>query len=132
VVEVAVLALLHTGEEFPLRRPLAGQFVGDAHPGYVLAPFQQLAEEALRSLLVPAALDENVQHVTVLIHGTPEVMPGPLDGEKHLIQVPLVARLRAAAPYLIGIRLAEFLASLSDGFIGHDIPRASRSSSTSR
>jgi hypothetical protein len=69
VVEIAVLTMLHTGGEFPLRRPLAGQFVGDNHSGHVLAPFQQLVEKLLGGFLMPATLDENVQHVAVLIHG---------------------------------------------------------------
>jgi hypothetical protein len=122
VVEVAVLAMLHTGQDFPLRGPVAGQFVGDDHPGYVLAPLQQLAEESLRRLLVPVALDEHVQHVPVLIHSTPEVMPCPIDGEKHFVQVPLVTRPKTSTPELIGIRLPALPAPLPHGFIRHDDP----------
>ena len=35
VVEVAVLAVLHTGEDFPLRRAVALELVRDEHPRHV-------------------------------------------------------------------------------------------------
>jgi hypothetical protein len=128
IVQIAVLAVLYTGQDFPFRGTIAGQFVGDDHPGYVLAPLQQLAEESLRRLLVPAALDENVQHVTVLSHSTPEVIPCPIDGEKYFVQVPLVAMLMTPTPELISIRLPELpIASYVT-----ITPRANSNSSTSR
>ena len=58
--------------------------------------------------------------MAVLIDGPPEIVPCPIDREKHLIQVPLVARPGTSAPELIGIRLAKLPAPLPDGLIGHD------------
>ena len=45
-----------------------------------------------------------------------------VDREKHLVQVPLVARPGPSMPELIGIGLPELQAPLPDGFIGHDHP----------
>jgi hypothetical protein len=45
-----------------------------------------------------------------------------MDGEKHLIQMPLVAGSGTLARELIRIRLAERAAPLPDGFVGHDQP----------
>jgi hypothetical protein len=61
VVEMAVLATLDPGEAFPLRRPIARQFVGDDHPGHALAPLQQLGEELLGRVLIPPTLDQDIQ-----------------------------------------------------------------------
>jgi hypothetical protein len=47
IIQVAVLPMLHTGEDLPCGRAIARQLIGDDHSGHVLAPFQQLAEEAL-------------------------------------------------------------------------------------
>jgi hypothetical protein len=58
--------------------------------------------------------------VAVLIHRPPEIVPSAIDGEKHLVQMPLVAGSGTAAPEFTGIRLAELAAPLSDGFIGQD------------
>ena len=49
-------------------------------------------------------------------------MPGPIDGEKHLIQVPLIARTGTPAPEFIRIRLPELAAPLADGLVGHENP----------
>jgi hypothetical protein len=79
-----------------------------------------LHEKLLRRVLVAAALHENIEYVTILIDGPPEIMPCAVDREKDLIQVPLVARLGAPATELIGIRLPELLAPLPDRFVGDD------------
>ena len=120
VIQRAALAMFHPGQDLALRGAIALQFIRDDHPRHVGQPFEQLAEEFLRGLLVPATLDQNVQHVAVLIHGTPQVMPCPMDSEKHLVQVPLVARPRTPAPELIGIGLSKFPAPLPDRFVGDD------------
>jgi hypothetical protein len=52
--------------------------------------------------------------VTILIHGTPQGMASAMDGEEHLVQVPLVARSRTPTPELVGILLAKFPAPLAD------------------
>ena len=57
-----------------------------------------------------------------MIDGTPEIMAFSVDGEKDLIQMPLVTRLRASASELIGIRLAKCPTPLTDRLIGDDDP----------
>src|SRR6266850_542601 len=42
-------------------RTIAFQFVRDDHPRHIGQPLQELAEESLRSLLIPAALHKNIQ-----------------------------------------------------------------------
>src|SRR6266850_3882287 len=68
------------------------EFVRDDHPRDVSQPFEQLAEKLLRSFLVSPTLHQDVEHVPVLIHRSPQVMPFAVDGQKHLVQGPLVAR----------------------------------------
>jgi hypothetical protein len=120
VVQIAVLAMFHPRQDLALRGGIALQRIRDDHPRHVGQAFEQLAEELLRGLLVPATLDENVQHVAVLIHGTPQVMPDPINGEKHLVQVPFIPWPRSPAPELIGIGLSEFPAPLPYCFVGDD------------
>ena len=47
-------------------------------------------------------------------------MPLAVDLQKNLVAVPLVPKVRTATAQLGGKLLAEFLAPLSDGFVGHD------------
>ena len=60
--------------------------------------------------------------MAILIDGPPQIVPFAVDREKHLVQVPFVARSGTPATELIGIRLPELPAPLPDGFIRHDDP----------
>jgi len=78
------------------------------------------AEKAFRRVCVPPALHQDIQHVAVLIDGSPQIRPFPIDGEKDLIQVPLVPTPRATAAEFVRVRLPKLQAPLAHGFVGHD------------
>jgi hypothetical protein len=98
IVQVAVLAVFHAGHELPLRCPLARQLIRDDHPRDIAQTLEQLAEELFCCGLIATALNQNIQHVAVLIHRTPEVMALPLDGQKDFIQVPFISGLGVSTP----------------------------------
>src|SRR5215510_353713 len=56
VIEVATLAMLHSGQDLALRRAIALELIGDDNAWHVLQPLEQLAEKFLGGVLVPAAL----------------------------------------------------------------------------
>jgi hypothetical protein len=120
VVQIAVLPMFGAWEDLPLRRAIAPQFIGHNDSWDILTPFQELAKESLRGLLIASALYQNVQDSPVLIDGPPEIVAPALDREKHLIQMPFVAWLRASTPELMGIGLSKLPAPLPDGFIRDD------------
>jgi hypothetical protein len=64
-------------------------------------------------------LDQNIQHVAILIHGSPEVMALTTDGEINLVKVPRITWLGASGTTLIGRMLAELATPLGDGVVGH-------------
>src|SRR5262249_38670519 len=120
IIQIPVLAMFYSRKNLSLGGPVALQLIGDDHPRYVRHSFEQLAEELLRRSLVPPTLHENVQHVALLIHSPPQVVVLALDGQKHLIHVPLVTRPGAAATELIGIFLAKLTAPLANSLVGDD------------
>ncbi len=67
VVEVAVLAMLHSRQALSFGGPIAFEFISDDHPWNVLTALEELAEELLGGLLVPSSLHQDVEHHTVLI-----------------------------------------------------------------
>ena len=73
-----------------LRDAVASQLVGHDHPRHVLQSLQQPPEEALGGIGIAPVLNEDVEHNTVLIHGTPEIVLHALDPDEHLVEVPLV------------------------------------------
>jgi hypothetical protein len=70
-------------------------------------------------LLVASALHQDVEDVVVLVNGAPQIMARTLDGQKHLVQVPLVPGLGAPALRPIGVVLSKLPTPLADGFVGH-------------
>jgi hypothetical protein len=66
---------------------------------------------------IPSWLNENVEHDTVLVHSTPEIVLHALDPHEHLIEVPLVTRSRTTAAQAVCEGLAKLLAPASNGLI---------------
>ena len=60
VVEVVARAVLDPGQDLPLGRAIAPEFIGHDHTGNVLQPLQQLLEEALGRLRVAPALHQDI------------------------------------------------------------------------
>ena len=69
-----MLAVLNAGHDLLLRRAIGFQLIRDHDARSPALPLQELAQQPLGRLLVAPALDQNVQHDAVLIHGAPEIM----------------------------------------------------------
>jgi hypothetical protein len=122
IIQAFVLAMLHTRQELAFGGSIALQFIGDDHAWSILESFEELPKKSFRRLCVPSALYQDIQHVAVLIDGSPQIRPFPIDGEKDLIQVPLVPTRRTAAAEFVRVRLPKLQTPLTHGFIGHDDP----------
>ncbi len=73
IVQPLVLAMLNTRHDLSFRRAVALQLICDDHSWHVLQALQQLAEEPLGCFLTSLTLHQDVQHVAILIHGSPQV-----------------------------------------------------------
>jgi hypothetical protein len=102
VVEIAALAMLDPWQDLPLGRTIAPEFIGHDHTGNVLQPLEQLLEEPLGRLGAAPALHQNIEHGTVLIDRSPQIVQLAADADEHLIQMPLVARPWPAALERVG------------------------------
>src|SRR5512134_1257616 len=122
IIEVATLAMLDSGQDLALRRAVAFELIGDDDPWHVLEPFEQFAKELLGRLLIPPALDQDVEHVIVLIDGAPEIMALTIDGQEDFIQMPFVPWLGASTLQLIRIVLPKLATPLADGLMSHVDP----------
>jgi hypothetical protein len=118
VIEIAVLSVFHPRQDLPLGGPIAFEFIRDEHPWDVLTSLEEFAEKLLRRLLVPATLHENIEHehVAVLVDRPSEIMALAVDGQKHFVQMPFIARSGAPATQLIGVCLAKLPAPLANRF----------------
>ena len=84
-------------------------------------PLQELAKEALRRATVASRLDEDLDHVAVLIDSMPEILPLSVDRDKHFVQESRIAE--AALPLSQPLRVvrSELSAPAADRLVGdHD------------
>ena len=118
VVEALVLAVLDARHHLLAGGFIAFEFVGDDHPWDVAQTLEELAKESLGGALVAPRLNQDVEDITVLIHGPPKVEALAIDAEINLIQMPLVAPAGGAAAQRVGEVLAKFQTPLADRLVG--------------
>jgi hypothetical protein len=80
--ERPMVAMFHSREQLALGCSIALEFIGDDTPRHVRQACEQLAKDLLCGLLVPPTLDQDIQHISVLIDGTPEIGDCLANGQK--------------------------------------------------
>ena len=110
--------MIHRRHDRPKCRTVTLQLVCDQAEGNLSLPLQELAKEPLCCMTVASRLDEDVDHVDILIHPTPQMLPLTIDGHAYFVQEPGVAE--TALPFLESPRVvrAELLGPASDGLVG--------------
>ncbi len=93
--------MLYTRQDLAFGCTITLQFISDDHARDVLESFEELAEKSFRGFFVAPALDENVEHISVLIHRSPQIVSLATDREKHLVHMPLVATTRTATAQFV-------------------------------
>jgi hypothetical protein len=53
---------------------------------------QQSAKESLCRALITVRLNQNVDHITILIDGTPQILQFAIHSKQDLIQMPAIAQ----------------------------------------
>jgi len=104
-------------DEFAVSDTVAPQLVGDQSPGLTSLTFQQLAEEAFGRTPITTWLDEDVDHVTVLVHGSPQILLAAPESDEHLVQISGVTLAAAPEPQPPGVVEPERPAPLPDRLI---------------
>jgi hypothetical protein len=113
--------MLYAGQDLTFGCAITFERIGDDDTRDVLEPFQQLPEEAFRCVFVPAALHQDIEHNTILVHCTPQGMSLATDDEENFIEMSCVATMRTRVAQLVRIRLSEFETPLMHRFIrDHD------------
>ena len=97
----------HSRQDYFLRNSIASKLIRNNHAGPALAGLQQLTEEPYSSKTITFRLHQNVDDGALLIDGTPEIMLHAVDAQKHLVQMPSVARLWSPSAQLVSKAPAE-------------------------
>ena len=102
-IQSLVLSVLDTLKHLFFSGFIAFQFIGDDHPWGKALFFEQFAEKSLCCLGIPMPLHQNIQHIPLRIHCSPQVILLSFDRDNHLIKMPFVCNVRAFTPQLIRI-----------------------------
>ena len=119
IVQVFVLPVRGRRHSGPVRDLVAAEFVGDQHPRRVTLVFEEYAEEPGRSLTVPLALDQYVEHGSVLIDSPPQIFSDSADLDEDFVEVPPITSLGCPPPQSAGVFGPEPGAPGTDRFVGH-------------
>jgi hypothetical protein len=116
----------------PERCSVGGELVGDQQFRREAQFPEELAHQAQRRPLVAPALNQHVEDLALMIDGAPQVHPLAGDPYDHLVEVPSLARMWAAAPQIARDHRTEFQHPTPHRFVGHVEPALGQESSTSR
>jgi hypothetical protein len=108
IVGVASSVMINGRQEGSKRSSIAFEFVGDDSKRLFPLAAHQSLKEPLGGALIPAWLNQDVDHVTVLIHGAPEILVLAVDSHEDFVQVPDIAEAALAALELSSIVWTDF------------------------
>ena len=117
IVGVSLYNVSHGAEDASHSRGVASQFVGNDSQWFGTLTPQEPLKESFCGPLIPMRLDQDVDHVAVLIHSTPQVMLLAVDSNKNLVQVPVVAEPSLSSLQFPNKFTTELLTPLPDRLI---------------
>jgi hypothetical protein len=118
VVLVLRGAVNNRGQDRAVGGRIAAELVRDQSLRDTPLPFQELPEEALGRMPISPGLDEDVDRITVLVDGSPEILLSPLDVDEQFVQVPGVAQPSTLASKPTSVIRTEGVTPLPDGLVG--------------
>jgi hypothetical protein len=117
VIRIDVVDVIDRGHDRPMSRIITSKFIGDQPAWLPALAFEKTAEKAFSRTLIATALHENINAIAVLIHGTPQILALPLNGDKDFVYMPRIAQ--AALPFFEFARMVrpKLLTPLPNRFI---------------
>jgi len=102
-----------------MRGSITAELIGNQTHGPAPLPFHQLAKKPLSGSAITTSLDEDLDHVAILIDGAPEVLTTAADLHEDLVEMPYIAELWLAPTGSGGVFRPEPLTPATDRLVGH-------------
>jgi hypothetical protein len=102
-----------------MRRPITAKLIGHQSPRRSSLALHQLAKKPLSGTPIAASLEQDIDHVAILIDGAPQILPPTADLHEDLVQMPRVAELRLPPTGSGGVVRPELLTPATHGLVGH-------------
>ena len=105
------------GHDVPMCDTVASQLVGHETHGFLSLTLQEFSKEPPRRTPVPTGLYEDVAHVTILIHGAPQILELTVDRDEDFVQEPRISESTLSSLQLPCVVRAELPAPMPHGFV---------------
>jgi hypothetical protein len=105
--------MLDARQDGPPDGIVTSQLIGDHHAWHVREILEQVTEEFPRGGCVLPTLHEDIQNIPVLIDGPLQGVSLPVDLDRDLIEVALIASAWSAVAQCVRVGLAELAAPLA-------------------
>ena len=119
IVRISLCIVRNARQDRSLRSTIALQFVGDDPERFLALPSHQSANEPLGGILIATRLQQNIDDITVLIHGTPEILQLTIDFHEDFVQMPGITQASLLLFETLCIVRTKFPAPSSNGFVRH-------------
>jgi hypothetical protein len=117
IVGVLSQIVSNARQDCSFRSTIALQFVGDDPQRFLSLTPHQSAEEPLGCVPIATRLQQNIDDITVLIHGTPKVLLLAVDSDKEFVQIPHIAEATLTPFQFPNVVWTELLTPASNRFI---------------
>jgi len=102
-----------------MRDAVASQLVRHDFPGFAMVTFQQPPEKPLGSRFVASCLQKHIDHLSVLIHGSPQVLLPALDLHEHFVDEKSISKSLMSTLQALDIFGPKLVAPQSNRLIAH-------------
>ena len=120
VVLVLTGAMLNGRKDLPMCCRIAPQLVGDQLPGCLSLMVQHVTKEARSGSTISTLGDQNIDHVPILIDGSPQIEMLTLDSDEEFIDVPDVAEPPLLSSQISSIGRTELQTPIPNCLVGND------------
>ena len=103
-----------------MRDTITSQLVGDETTRCLSLALEQPPKESPCRTPIPTRLDKNIDHVAVLIHPAPEILPLTVDRHKDLVQKSRVSESTLSSLQAPRVVRAELPAPLPNCLVRHE------------
>ena len=117
IVGVLVCAVNHRRHDRAMHCRVTAQLVRDELARLLALSFQQLVKEASGRLPIAPRLNQDVDHIAILVDRPPEIVLPALHRDEQFIEIPRVTHPPAPMPESPGVGGAKGLTPVSDGLV---------------
>lgn len=110
--------MLNCWHDLVMSSHITRELIGEDRSSAVSHSLQQFAEAALSRFGVPSFLHQDIQHLTVLIDGAPQINELAVDLAENLMEVPGVAKAPSPTTQSARVGGAELQTPKPNRFIG--------------